>query len=109
MSLDEDAVRTFTREKTDLLALLQAVARRRPEKALEPRDVDRATAAAECVATAAGRPPVPAPDALAAWHAANPDAPPLPLLTEAVKALDRILAERRTREIEDLRARLQGR
>lgn len=109
MTLDEGAVRDLDREKADLLALLQAVARRRPEKPLDPRDIGRAVAAAECVATAAGRPPNPMPDALTAWYARHPGAPPLPLLTEAVKAVDRILAERRTKELEDLRARLQGR
>jgi hypothetical protein len=97
-------------EARDFLPLLQRVARRAPDKPIKPREAARALAAAECVAAAAGRPPAGASDALLRWLAAHPQAPPVPVLAAAIKALDRLRGEGPAdARIDDLRSRLGGR
>lgn len=100
----EDGVREILERKLPLEPLLQKVARRAPEKDVDPGEARLAVAAAECVAAAAGRPPAEPPDVLVKWLVENPDGPPLSLMTAAIKALDRLGSG-----FDDLRARLHGR
>jgi len=100
----EEGVREILERDLELEPLLQKVARRAPEKDVEPRDARLAVAAAECVAAAAGRPAANPPDPLIQWIVKHPDGPPVPLMTAAIKALDRLGAG-----YDDLRARLHGR
>lgn len=92
----------------DLLHLLQAVSSRPPERRIDAAEAERILAAAECVATAAGRPPAQKSEALSRWHAENPTPPSLPLMTAAIKAVDRLLKDHPSKPAEDVRARLQG-
>lgn len=95
----------------DFLPLFQRIARRPPEKPVNPADAAAALAAADCVAAAAGRPPAEPSDALRRWLAAHPEAPTVPLMTAAIKALDRLrrdAAPPPERILDDLRTRLLG-
>lgn len=100
----EDGVREILERNLELEPLLQKVARRAPEKDVDPNEARLAVAAAECVAAAAGRPPANVPDALIRWIVRHPEGPPVPLMAAAIKALDRLGAG-----FDELRARLHGR
>lgn len=100
----EEGVREIHERDLALEPLLQKVARRAPEKDVDSDEARLAVAAAECVATAAGRPPANPPDALIKWLVAHPEGPPVPLMAAAIKALDRLGPD-----FDDLRARLHGR
>lgn len=95
----------------DFFPLLSKAARRPPERRFELSESGAVIAAAECVAAAAGRPPAQPPQALLAWLSAHPEAPSVPLMAAAIKALDRIDDEPLPPDaaLDDLRARLHGR
>lgn len=88
----------------DLLPLLQRAFSRPPERELP--DAALVQAAAECVASAAGRPPANPSPLLVRWLIAHPGGPSLPLLNAAVKAVDRLRDE--GLPLDDLIGRLHG-
>ena len=89
----EAGLRDLEERQLDFLTLLQRVARRAPEKAVDVRDAMAALAAAECVASGSGRPPALPPEVLLRWLEAHPEPPALPVKTAAIKALDRLRGE----------------
>ncbi|HEX7901153.1 MAG TPA: DUF4259 domain-containing protein [Planctomycetota bacterium] len=108
----EAGLRHVVERELDLLPLLQRVARRAPEKPVDPAEASDALAAAECVAAAAGRPPADPPDLLLRWLSAHPSAPSVPLMAAAIKALDRLRGEAALppgAPLDDIRSRLSGR
>jgi hypothetical protein len=107
----EAGLRDILDRELALMPLLQRVAKRPPEKAVDARQAATALAAAECVAAAAGRPMADPPPLLLRWLTAHPAPPAVPLMAAAIKALDRLRAEAaRTSDasLDDLRARLHG-
>jgi hypothetical protein len=107
----EAGLRKIEDQHLELQRLLQRVAKRPPEKPVQLEEAMTALAAAECVAASAGRPPAEAPDSLLRWLAAHPSAPPVPLMTAAIKALDRLRGEASLPPgvpLDDLRSRLHG-